>query len=174
MHKTGSKDLKLEDISIRNQVRPGDAGYITYMHGWIYNKEYNYTTVFEGYVAQSFYDFLMNYDPNKDRLWVAEHNDEIVGSIAILGHGERAQLRWFLLHPDYRGIGLGKHLLNEAIAYCRQKGFKTVYLDTTDDLDQAIGMYTRAGFVIVAEKENHTWSDNLMELEFELNLVDLR
>ncbi|WP_052352862.1 GNAT family N-acetyltransferase [Neobacillus dielmonensis] len=174
MNKTGNKDLKLEDISIRNQVRPGDAGYLTYMHGWIYNKEYNYTTVFEGYVAQSFYDFLMNYDPNRDRQWVAEHNNEIVGFIAILGHGERAQLRWFLLHPDYRGIRLGKHLLNEAIAYCRQKGFKTVYLDTTDDLDRAIGMYTRAGFVKVAEKENHTWSDHLMELEFELNLEDLK
>ncbi|SFM35680.1 transcriptional regulator, MarR family with acetyltransferase activity [Paenibacillus sp. 1_12] len=170
---TDRQNLKLEDITIRNHVRPGDASYITYMHARIYSKEYNYNTpVFEGYVAQSFHDFLMNYDPNKYKLWIAEHNNEIVGSIAILDYGDRAQLRWFLLHPDYRGIGLGKHLLNDAIGFCKQKGFKTVYLETTNDLDQAISMYTKAGFVKVAEKENDSWKDNLTELKFELNLED--
>lgn len=172
---TGRQNLKLEDITIRNEVRPGDASYITYMHARIYNKEYNYnTTMFEGYVAQSFHEFLLNYDPNKYKLWIAEHNNEIVGSIAILDHGDRAQLRWFLLHPDYRGIGLGKRLFNGAIDYCKQKEFKTVFLDTTNELDQAIRMYKKAGFVQVAETENNSWREDLMELEFELSLSDLK
>ncbi|WP_145142195.1 helix-turn-helix domain-containing GNAT family N-acetyltransferase [Paenibacillus sp. Y412MC10] len=168
---TGRKNLKLEDINIRTKVKPGDASYITYMHARIYSEEYNYNTpVFEGYVAQSFHDFLLNYDSNKYKLWIAEHNHEIVGSIAILDHGERAQLRWFLLHPDYRGIGLGKHLFNGAIDYCKQKKFKKVFLDTTNDLDQAISMYTKAGFVKVGETENNSWRPDLTELEFELDL----
>lgn len=167
---TLNQNIKLEDISIRHQIRPGDAGYITYMHGWIYKKEYNYTTAFEAYVAQSFYDFLLNYNINKDRLWVAEHNNEIIGCIGVVGHGCRAQLRWFLLHPNYRGIGLGKSLLNNALAFCREKNYIVAYLDTTNDLETAINMYTKVGFIKVAEKENHTWSDELTELEFEMKL----
>ena len=60
--------------------------------------------------------------------------------------------------------------MNESLDFCREKGYKAVYLDTTEDLDKAISMYTKAGFVKVAEKENHTWTDNLMELEFEMKL----
>ena len=167
---TEGKNIKPEDITIRHNVKPGDAGYITYMHGWIYKHEYNYTTAFEAYVAQSFYDFLINYDINRDRLWIAEHNNEIIGCIGVVGHVDRAQLRWFLLHPNYRGIGLGKHLLNDALVYCREKSYKVAYLDTTNDLETAISMYTKAGFVKVSEKENHTWSDELTELEFEMKL----
>ncbi|MDQ7096684.1 helix-turn-helix domain-containing GNAT family N-acetyltransferase [Desulfosporosinus sp. PR] len=167
---TEGKNIKPEDITIRHTIKPGDAGYITYMHGWIYKHEYNYTTAFEGYVAQSFFEFLLNYNANRDRLWIAEHNCEIIGCIGIVGRGDRAQLRWFLLHPNYRGLGLGKRLLNESLDFCREKGYKAVYLDTTQDLEKAIGMYTKAGFGKVGEKENHTWADHLMELEFEIKL----
>ncbi len=162
--------VKLSDITIRNDIRPGDAGYIIHMHGWIYKEEYNYTTAFEAYVAQSFYEFLLNYNPDYDRLWVAEHNNEIIGCIGVIARGKRAQLRWFLLHPNYRGIGLGKHLLNSALAFCREKEFQSVYLDTTNDLDAAIFLYTRAGFVKVSQKENHSWKDSLLELEYEMQL----
>ena len=160
------------EITIRHDLRPGDAGYIIYLHGWIYAQEYNYSTVFEAYVAKSFYDFLIHYDPAKDRLWVAEHDQKIVGCVGIVDRGERAQLRWFLLHPDARGIGLGKRLLQSAIDYCRARHFKTIYLATTDDLTQAIGMYTKAGFVQTTEKPNEGWRANLKELEFEMRLEE--
>lgn len=166
----GGQKIKLQDVSVRHTIRSGDAGYITYMHGWIYKQEYNYSTAFEAYVAKTFYDSWLNYNASRDRLWVAEHSGEIVGCIGIVGRGEKAQLRWFLLHPNYRGIGLGRKLLNEALAFCRQKRYAAVYLTTTDDLNKAIGMYTKAGFVKVSERENHFWADNLIELEFELKL----
>lgn len=167
---TPNKKIKLEDITIRTDIREGDAGYITYMHGWIYKKERNYNETFEAYVAQSFYEFLLNYDENRDRLWIAEHNNEIVGCIGIVDRGDKAQLRWFLLHPNYRKIGLGKTLMKKALNYCKQGNYKSVYLDTTDDLKEAIAMYTREGFMKISEKENHMWAENVNELEFELNL----
>lgn len=164
------KNIKPEDIVIRHNVKAGDAGYITYLHGWIYKQEYNYSTAFEAYVAKTFFDAWLNFNANRDRLWVAEHQGEIVGCIGIVGRGEKAQLRWFLLQPNYRGIGLGKKLLQAALAFCRQKRYAAVYLTTTDDLATAIGMYTKAGFVKVSERENHSWADQLIELEFELKL----
>lgn len=163
-----NRPINLADITIRTDLYPGDAGYITYMHGWIYEQEYNYGKAFEAYVAKSFYDFLINYSEERDRIWIAEHRGQIVGAIGMVGNGTRGQLRWFLLHPNYRGIGLGSRLLNSAIDWCREKGYKGAYLHTTDDLYQAIGMYSRAGFVKVGATENHTWKDDLTELEFEL------
>ncbi|EXG86126.1 transcriptional regulator, MarR family with acetyltransferase activity [Clostridium sp. ASBs410] len=167
---TNGKNIKLEDISIRTDVRAGDAGYITYMHGWIYREEYDYSTAFEGYVTESFYEFLLDYTPDRDRLWCAEYIGEIIGCIGIVGHEDKAQLRWFLLHPNYRGIGLGKKLLNLALAFAREKGYKKVYLSTTNDLEKAISMYTKAGFVKSVEKENRSWRDDLTELEYEMYL----
>lgn len=167
---THGENIKLEDITIRTDIHPGDAGYITYMHGWIYREEYDYSADFEAYVAQSFYKFLIDYNKDKDCLWCAEHNGNIVGCIGIAGSNERAQLRWFLLDPHYRGIGLGKMLLQKALDFAREKKYKSIYLDTTNDLEKAVSMYKKAGFVKTLEKDNNSWREGLTELEFEMNL----
>ncbi|EKQ56067.1 MULTISPECIES: helix-turn-helix domain-containing GNAT family N-acetyltransferase [unclassified Clostridium] len=167
---TNGANIKLEDITIRTDVRPGDLGYITHMHGWIYGEEYGYSTAFEGYVAESFHKFLLNYNPDNDRLWCAKHNGNIIGCIGIVGHGERAQLRWFLIDPHYRRIGLGKKLLQEALDFAKVKNYNSVYLDTTNDLDKAINMYKKAGFAKKSEKVNNSWREGLIELEFEMQL----
>lgn len=166
----GGKVIDRKLLTIRDTLRSGDAGYIIYMHGWIYKKEQDYSTVFEGYVAQTFYEFLQSYDSGRDHLWVAEYDGQIVGCVGVMSRGERAQLRWFLLHPDYRGIGLGKRLLTNALGFCREKGYKSVYLETTGNLETAIAMYTKAGFRKVAEKENNLWRDGLIEVEMEMQL----
>lgn len=167
---TNGSNIKLEDITIRTDVRAGDIGYITYMHGWIYQAEYGYSAAFEGYVAESFYKFLLNYNPDNDCLWCAEHNGNIIGCIGIAGCGERAQLRWFLIDPHYRGIGLGNKLLQKSLNFVKVKNYKSVYLDTTNDLDKAISMYMRAGFVKKLEKSNNSWREDLTEIELEMKL----
>jgi Transcriptional regulators len=167
---TNGANIKLEDINIRTDIRPGDIGYITYMHGWIYQEEYGYSSAFEGYVAESFHKFLIDYNPEKDHLWCAEHNGNIIGCIGIVGFGESAQLRWFLLDPHYRSIGLGKKLLQEAINFVKEKNYQRVYLDTTNDLEKAISMYKKIGFVKILEKPNNSWREGLTELELEMKL----
>ncbi len=167
---TQGKNVKLDDIRIRHNIKPGDIGYITYMHGWIYRMEYGYSTAFESYVAQTFCEFLSNYKAGYDRLWIGEHNEKIVGSIGIVGHKDKAQLRWFLLDPNYRGIGLGKKLLQTAVNFSKETNYKSIYLDTTSDLDKALGMYQKMGFTKVFEKENHSWKDDLLELRLSMDL----
>lgn len=168
---TGGSEVKASSITIRTEIKPGDAGYITYMHGKIYREEYNYMSSFEAYVAESFYQFLLHYNPQQDRLWCAEHNGKIVGCIGIVGHGERAQLRWFLTDHLYRGIGLGKKLLTCALEFAKEKGYKSIYLDTTSDLTKAISLYERAGFRKVSEKPNNSWKEGLVELELAMDLA---
>ena len=85
---------------IRTDIRPGDIGYLIYLHGIVYAREYHLDYTFEGYVAAGLGEFAKSFDERKDRLWVAEDDNRIVGSIAIVGREDRsAQLRWFLVDP---------------------------------------------------------------------------
>lgn len=160
-----------QEVRIRCDLKPGDVGSLIHLHGWIYAKECGYNHVFESYVCQTFVDFFKHYSPDKDRFWFAEAGDEIVGAIAIVGHPDRrAQLRWFIVHPEYRGLGLGKRLLQESLQYSKEKGFRRVFLETTEDQKTAIAMYERAGFRKIAEHENHLWGVHHIEQTYELQL----
>ncbi|GLX66634.1 bifunctional helix-turn-helix transcriptional regulator/GNAT family N-acetyltransferase [Paenibacillus glycanilyticus] len=159
------------ELSIRTDLQPGDAGMLIHMHGWIYARDCGYNHVFEGYVCKTFYDFLLSYNPDKERIWIAEVNGEIVGSIAIVHQSDgTGQLRWFILHPDYRSMGIGKKLFNEAIHFSKEKGFTSLFLETTDDQETAIGMYKKAGFKKISEQENNAWGKRHMEQTYELQL----
>ncbi|WP_410768757.1 GNAT family N-acetyltransferase [Fontibacillus sp. BL9] len=158
-------------VNIRSILKPGDVGMLIHMHGWIYAMECGYNHLFEGYVCKTFYDLLRTYNQDEDRFWIAEEDGEIVGSIAIIGHSnEKAQLRWFVLHPDYRGIGIGKTLFQEAMRYCKEMGYQRIFLETTEDQKTAIAMYKKAGFKKIAEQENESWGIRLIEQTYELNL----
>lgn len=160
-----------QPIQIRHDLRPGDAGELIYLHGWIYAKECGYNHVFEGYVCETLFDFLKDYDPQKDRLWFAEAGDKKIGAIAIAKHPDRiAQLRWFLIHPDFRGQGIGKHLLVEALDFARKAGYRKIYLETIDDQKTAIAMYQKVGFQKTKEVEDASWGVRHMEQTYELEL----
>src|ERR1051326_8858033 len=97
--------------TIRNEVRPGDLGQIVALHGTIYAREYGFDRTFEAYVAGPLAEFVLKSAP-RDRIWIAERDDRIVGCIAIVGvSDEVAQLRWYVVDPSARGLGLGKRLL---------------------------------------------------------------
>jgi len=105
-------------MRIRNNLNPGDLGYIIQLHGTLYAQEYNLDHTFEGYVAAGMGEFAKSFEARKDFVAIAEHEDQILGSIFIMGLPDQtAQLRWFLLHPKARGQGLGKKLLAAAITF---------------------------------------------------------
>lgn len=180
----------MEDIAIRTELRPGDIGYVTYLHGDLYKKEYGYGIAFEAYVAQGFYEFYSQYDPGKDRVWVAEHGDRIVGFLLLM-HRKRsrerpnpeglamgvdldenaAQLRYFILAPPYRGIGLGKKLAALFLAFARGQGYRRCYLWTTDELFAAAHIYRKMGFVLAEEIESTSFGKPLREQRYELVLM---
>jgi len=142
--------------------RPGDLGYIAHRHGVLYEKEYGLDQSFERYVLAGMVKFFEN--QSQGNIWVAEFGGQIVGSIAIVDvDQETAQLRWFLLEPDFRGIGLGRQLMDIAMDYCRARAFRRVFLWTFQGLDAARHLYSSRGFVPTQEVQNNTWAQQLIE-----------
>jgi GNAT superfamily N-acetyltransferase len=157
------------EIIIRTALRPGDIGYVIYMHGRLYKKEYDYGIAFEAYVASGLYEFYTQYDPGKDRVWICEHREQIVGFMLLI-HRENnsAQLRYFILEPLYRGIGLGKKLMGLYVDFLKEAGFERSYLWTTEDLKTAAALYKRHGFRLVEEKASESFGRPLFEQKYEL------
>lgn len=160
-----------EDITYRHEITPGDIGYIIHLHGAIYGKEYHFSSDFEKYVIKTFYDFLEKHSPENDRIWMAEYNNKIVGCVAIVHQpNEEAQLRWFLLDPAFRGLGIGKRLLTDAVDFCKEKKFKNVFLLTTSLQDKALQMYKMAGFELTMSEEVQEWGKTFNEERYDIRL----
>ena len=154
--------------------RPGDIGYITYRHAMFYSQTYGFDATFDAYVASGLSQFIMQYDSQKEHLWVAEEGTTPVGSIAIVKKEDTvAQLRWFLVEPQVRGRGLGKKLLHEAIAFCKRNNYRKIILWTISNLYAARKLYELFDFQVINNKTHQIWGQELTEelWELELNLI---
>ncbi len=152
-----------EDIRIRTAYKPGDIGYITYMHGLLYD----FGPFFEVYVADSLAAFYKNMDSSRERVWIAEHDDRIIGSIALKDTDNAAQLRYFLIHPDYRGIGLGNRMMELFTAFMKHCEYTSSFLLTEKQLEVAAKLYTKYGYHYVSSQETDF---GLVEMRYELKL----
>ncbi len=162
----------MEDVEISG-YRPGAIGKITELHARYYSQESGFGLFFESKVAREMSEFLGRMDESRDGFWVAIVGEEIVGSLALDGIEARskgAHLRWFIVSPPYRGRGIGNRLLREALDFCRESGFKRVYLWTFEGLDRARHLYEKYGFTVSKELDNNQWGVTVHEQMFELFL----
>jgi GNAT superfamily N-acetyltransferase len=158
-------------IVLRNGVKPGDIGAIVQLHGVLYAEEYGLDETFEAYVAGPLSEFVLSSDRQRQRIWVVEAEDRIVGCVAIvMNTEEEAQLRWLLLSPDQLGKGLGGSLVAEAVEFRRRAGYRRIVLWTFSELTAAISLYKKVGFVKTEEKAHRIWGRDFIEEKYELRL----
>jgi GNAT superfamily N-acetyltransferase len=158
------------DIAIRHALRPGDVGAVVGLHGVVYAHERGFDATFEAYVASPLAAFVLRASP-RERLWLAERDGALVGCIAIVAERERvAQLRWFLVVPEARGVGLGRRLMAEAIAFSREAEYERVILWTVNALHTAAHVYRSSGFRRVEAVPTHHWGVDVVEEKYELEL----
>lgn len=82
--------------------------------------------------------------------YVAELKGEIVGGVGIyptaaLPDSTCELVKMYLL-PKARGLGLGKLLIDKALAFAKEAGFRQVYIETMPELRQAMKVYEKFGF----------------------------
>jgi GNAT superfamily N-acetyltransferase len=165
-------------ITLRTH-RPGDIGWVIHRQATAYAQEYGYNTDFEALVAKVAADFLLNFNPARERCWIAESAAEPpdlaqpVGHIFLVQHPDRptvAKLRLLMVEPTARGTGLGTMLVNECIAFARQAGYYTITLWTQSDLHAARKIYQKAGFHLVHEERHQSFGKDLIGQTWELDL----
>jgi GNAT superfamily N-acetyltransferase len=157
-------------ISVRYDLKPGDVGSIVYLHGTLYAREYGFDSSFEPYVAAPLAEFALSRN-DRSKIWIVEQQGGVRGSMAIVEcSADSAQLRWLILHPDVRGLGLGKRLVEEGVGFCREKGYSSIFLWTVGHLDAATHIYQSEGFELKEEKSHRIWGVNLTEQKYVLNL----
>jgi GNAT superfamily N-acetyltransferase len=135
-----------------------------------YARERGFDPTFEAYVAGPLAEFIRA-GSDRGRLWIAERSGGMVGCVAIVpASSQTAQLRWFLVDPSARRAGLGRRLLDEALAFCRERGYADVILWTESALKVAARLYESVGFRKTEEKPGWVWGVDLVEEKYELRL----
>jgi DNA-binding MarR family transcriptional regulator/GNAT superfamily N-acetyltransferase len=150
---------------------PGDIGWVIERHGAIYAEEYNFNHKFEALVAQVAGAFLSDHDPARERGWIAERDGVRVGSVFLVRQTDDVgKLRLLLVEPSARGLGVGKGLVAECVAFAREAGYRRMTLWTNDILVAARGIYQAAGFRLTQTEPHNDFGPPMMGEEWEREL----
>ena len=98
--------------------------------------------------------------------WIIEAPDsEIAGFGGVLRvDDETTRLRRFRIASAWRRQGLATRLLEQAEAFCRERGYRRVTLGTNEKNTPAQTLYKRHGYIRIGE---HTYPNGEREIEFE-------
>jgi DNA-binding MarR family transcriptional regulator len=149
----------------------GDMGWIVHRHAVLYAQEYGFDETFEALVAEIVAKFIQNFDQKKERCWIAEKDNEIVGSVFCVKKSETvAKLRLLYVEPQARGLGIGKRLTEECINFARRAGYQEMTLWTNSVLLAARDIYKNIGFQLIEEEAHHSFGQDLVGEIWEMRL----
>lgn len=159
------------EVDYRRGYEPGFIGRIAQMHGEYYATLWTQGAKFEATVARDLADFCEAYVEGRDLLLTAHVAGQMAGSIAIDGsqsHRPGAHLRWFLVDPACRGLGIGRRLIEEGLAFARDTGHDRIFLWTVEGLPASRRLYDQAGFTVAEELRDDRYSAEQTVLRMEL------
>ena len=94
-------------------------------------------------------DMYSVYDQQGAAYWVVEYQGEIVGGggfAPLAGEPNVCELQKMYFLPQTRGHGLAKRIVALSLQLAKQFGYQQCYLETTECLREAVGLYEKLGF----------------------------
>ena len=92
--------------------------------------------------------------------YVAAYKNELVGGGGIFPTpglpADTCELVKMYLDKQARGLGLGKLLIQKALDFAKEAGYKNVYLETMPELKQALNTYAKFGFDYISHPLGNT------------------
>jgi DNA-binding MarR family transcriptional regulator/GNAT superfamily N-acetyltransferase len=169
-----------QDVGERSYVlrdpAPGDLGWMVKRHGELYFEEYGWSGPFEGMCARIVSDFVANFDAKLEKCWIAVMCGEPVGCVMLVKDDPKARkadvarIRLLLLDPKARGMGLGRRLAEEFVAFARAKGYRRVTLWTHAELTAARAIYAKLGFRKTGQESHDDWGGKATSEFWDLDL----
>jgi putative acetyltransferase len=111
------------------------------------------------------------FDPTTDHLFelfqqpkahyfVVENEGVVLGGGGIYPTADlpsdTCELVKMYLHPNARGKGCGKKLIEQCMLTAKENGFNSIYLETMPELRQALNVYEKFGFKYLSEPLGNT------------------
>ena len=150
---------------------PGEVCLAVSRQAALYAREYGWDETFETLVAEIAAGFLANFDPKRERCWIAERRGQMVGSVFLVKDSARvAKLRMLYVDPQARGLGIGGRLVEDCVSFARARGYKTLTLWTNDVLLAARRIYEAAGFTLLREEPHRSFGKDLVGQYWSLDL----
>ena len=106
------------------------------------------------------------YGGAKDSFFVVEENGEIVGTVGVKEENEAdALLRRLFVDVKHRKHGYGSALVDKAIDFCREKGYKRIFFRCTGRMANAMKLCLKKGFKETEKLEVSGFNIHKLELE---------
>lgn len=107
------------------------------------------------------------YGGGNDAFFVMEDDGEIVGTVGVKEESnEDALLRRLFVDLKHRRRGYGTELLEKAIAFCKDKGYKRTIFRCTDRMTDAMHLCIKNGFKEAEKLEVGGFKIHKLELAF--------
>jgi len=88
------------------------------------------------------------YAPPEGRLLVVDAGTGLAGCVACRPHAPGVcEMKRLYVRPAFRGLGLGRRLIDRLSVEAISIGYHSMVLDTMPTMSEAIGLYRSAGFV---------------------------
>jgi len=87
------------------------------------------------------------YGGDRNAFFVVEEGSEIVGTVGVKKDSQdEALVRRLFVDAKHRGRGYGTELLDRAVSFCSEKGYRRVYFRCTDRMAGAMRLCVKKGF----------------------------
>ena len=151
---------------------PGLIGTVTALFGRTIAASHGVDWTLDAMIAEQQCEFFRQFDPSRDRVWIALEGGCPRGALTIEGprperERQAARLRFFILDESLRGHGLGRSMMNQAMQFCREQGYRRVFLTTLPGLDAAMRLYELYSFTQVGQSEVPFHGSHSIELTLE-------
>ena len=113
-------------------------------------------------------DLYQVYAQPNAQYWVIEDaNGQVVGGgglSPLQGDATVLEIQKMYFLPELRGLGFAKKILEKCFEFAQQQGFQSCYLETTQDLWQAIKLYEKLGFKHLSQPKGNTGHSHVCEV----------